>query len=154
MRISLKNLSVRGRARRPSASRPACLQVEALEGRLALSATPSVPLPPPLVTFVAPVVTQNTADGGVDVVEPNRCVHGYKWRPRPFDSTGTAAPFGLMQREPSIASQRLSFVAGETAHLVKGGADGVTVVISSNGHVVPPPSPGPWLDALQSRLGQ
>jgi hypothetical protein len=122
------------RGRRPPSARPqpARLNVEALEGRLVLSVSPLV-LP--------------TAGGGATAL---RCVHGYKWRPppggygprdvQPGQAAGQlrAAPQGL-----AVAVAHLSNIPGETAHLLTGAADGPLVVISGNGHLVPPPPPVP-----------
>jgi hypothetical protein len=66
------------------------LQVEPMEERLALSTV----VPRPDISRSAPAwtsspVLQAESTGGHIVALPERCVHGYKWRPRPllFNST-------------------------------------------------------------------
>jgi hypothetical protein len=129
---------VRGRGRRPAAPvrrvRPG---LEGLEERLTLST--AVP------GFEAPLT--GPALVGRPVAQPERCVHGYKWRPpggtypRPC-FVGTAAA-GMVYSPGGIAARCTApSVPPAASHLITGGADGATA-LASGAHIIVMPPTGP-----------
>jgi hypothetical protein len=141
---------------------PACqdrtvrLNLETMEERLALSAAPALPIHPPLllpalVGATSPKQDQMPAlpaatNPGTGVVDPLRChcVHGYKWRPRPY-STSEPTP-----QKSEVTIDNLKVLSVEAGHLVAGGADGTLVLISAHGPTVTPPLQGPHLTGVLS----
>jgi hypothetical protein len=105
------------------------LTVETLEDRL----VPSTVVPKLAVPLTGPALVAPAAEtsGGHVVAEPDRPVHGYKWRPwRPRANS-----------DGQSSVQRTEMVQG--SHLVVGGNDGLTASISSAGHIVVQPPEGP-----------
>jgi hypothetical protein len=111
------------------------LTIGTLEERLALSTSP--------LGTDAPVLPPNSTGSGTVVILPDRPVHGYKWRPRPWwpysgGGTGTVASLS-----PKVVTLQGPTVEHSTnAALLVGGADGRTVSIG-HGHVVVMPPLGP-----------
>jgi hypothetical protein len=117
--------------RRP-APRRVQLHVEAMEERMVPSTSP--------LGLAAPVMAQAGAATGGDIVLPDQCVHGYKWRrPHPWVALGGA--FGQMQ-PPQVQFAALSVASQAVTSIVPGAADGMTVSLSA-GHIVVTPPGGP-----------
>jgi hypothetical protein len=133
--------SRRSPAQRPRLARPA---VEPMETRL-------VPSTSALPVLAAP---HPDSTGGTPGVVSAEMVCGYKHRGPCRPHVQTLGQSGAMPQGPAITAERLSYIQGETAHLVIGGADGPLVAISGNGHFVPPPPPVPWLFANESFFAQ
>jgi hypothetical protein len=138
------------------------LCLENLEERLALSATPSVPLPPPKVDLVAPVAHHAKKgiempvahhaekDIGMPVAHPETPVHGYKWRRRPWWPYASAeAQTGAHAAILAVAQSNVQHQQARAAHLVVGGVEQILVTISGEGKVVKHVPEGP----LPTELG-
>jgi hypothetical protein len=143
----LKNLRARLRQSRKRPSAPprdlgVRLHLEAMEGRLALStsslllATPD--LTPALGASAAPHA-ESTA-GTSEVVSPD-CVCGYKHR-----GPCCGRPPHLLDVPWPV--EHLSYIPGETMHLVTGAADGPLVGVAGKHHVVPHSPEGPLPTAV------
>src|SRR5262249_37722210 len=116
-------------ARRPQ--RPVRLAVEALEDRLVPATV--VPQLTVLLTGPAPASPAGETSGGHVVAEPDQCVHGYKWRPRP--RTAAAPSNGAVQAPglDGVPGQQLSAlpkIMADGSRLLVGGNDGPTVLVS------------------------
>jgi hypothetical protein len=88
--------------------------------------------------IVAPLVHS----GGMEVVEPEQPVHGYKWRrPRPWE---VGAEQGTLKAAPpSFFGSYYHPFKAESTHLISGSADEKLVTLATNGHItVTPPGPG------------
>jgi hypothetical protein len=127
---------------RPASRRPRrCpLNVEKIEERDLLSAsTVGIGLALP----AAPLTSQSAAATGGDIALPERCIHGYKWRPPPW-SYPRALNTGVTPATPPqptfVASP--SEPAAVVSALVPATAENTSIAIVA-GHIVVNPPEGP-----------
>jgi hypothetical protein len=123
-----------------SRRQPVQLSVETMEARLVPS-TINLPLPSPNLTPAlqgSPVSHMDSSSGASGEVDPDQ-VCGYKHRGR----CPPAPPPPPQPRALAVDVQHVLAIPSVATHLVAGAADGVPVLISSNGHIVPPPPPSP-----------
>jgi hypothetical protein len=131
------------------------LRLESLEERQVPSTVaPKFAVPSTVPAHAASFAPVADTHHGSAVAEPERCVHGYKWRRPPWYpwnaaissqgavAQGTLAIDAVMSA--STSSNPLSAKNTHEAvanHLVAGGADGLTIVVSTSGQVGSPVGP-------------
>ncbi len=132
-------------APRPSTpqARRLTLRVESLDQRLVPSTVaPKAVIPPATPALIAssPVPTEST--GGQPVAEPDKPVHGYKWRrprwPYQIETAGSAQEKLVVV----VAAQTYQPPPAQVSHLAVGGADGI-LVLTAGGRILPHPPEGP-----------
>jgi hypothetical protein len=138
----IRQVCSQGRAAHP---KRAALHVEGLEERLALAtAVPSLPVPLTTPALTAPPVVHTDGTGGPTLADPDRPVHGYKWRrPRPWSYALAGSGQSGAEQSPAlvVVPDTLSQPAA-SSHLLVGGQDGTTATVSG-GHLVVRPPEGP-----------
>jgi len=131
------------RPRQADIDRRVRLNVEGLEDRLALSTSGLANIAPVL----APALQGDNISGtSGDIAMPLKCVHGYKWRPRPLAVTPAQAPqheVGGLRADPTTGLQAARPNLAQVIHVAVGGADGILITVSGPGHVVVHPPEGP-----------
>jgi hypothetical protein len=137
--------SVCGFSRRRSAPRRedrARLHVETMEERL----SPSIALTG-LAAGSVPAVTNSVSGAPGTPVDPERCVHGYKWRPpHPYAWMTPGATTGTDMQPPAVPLATVA-VPNTASYLVAGGNEGTTVTVVAAHFTVTPPQ-GPLATAL------
>ena len=77
---------------RPDHAPRARLHLESMEVRLVASTSPVASVAPVAAATVTPTPVAADNQGGIIPISPDRPVHGYKWRPRPWDTAPQPTP--------------------------------------------------------------